>query len=556
MKKYFLTKKEKYYITEDNWKNYTLTDELPDKSYKKESSSTKRKAVVFKDNYGVTNSNLIIKEFQAIERLLLQAEKCNKEDFDDGFGKAFEVFSVSVIHNIPYKEVISKYIVHGSNDAKIDAVFYDSHKEICHVFQSKLGYLDSNIGQITISNFKTYMEDDKVAITNSSDFVSFMENFQDKERINEAKKINYVFISKPSVIVDALYYETYEPEDIFDLFLRKLIAPPVDHSIKFRLYADKNNISKVSDGEFFTYLQAKNLLKALKEAAKGDDRFHNLFRDNVRGKLTLSKSIAQTLKNEPNNFSKYNNGVSITGLVSYNGSYINVIDPSIVNGQQTIYSLLQSEDLNNVLVPVFFKGTSSETDKQRIAHYNNSQRKIKTVDLLSINLNVRKLQIDLLSLIKKDKKSYYLNIYTQGTTTYLKSARKLIPTYNIIALIPFLKLYYSIETPEDIGRWKNNFTNKLDQKLDSEITFDLERSEKVCETISVYNKYLSELDKEEKNKIKTGDLPFMYLLYQNDNSLNKTLELFDTLIKNMSSKNIKDAFRSRSIYDEIKKVVK
>ena len=556
MNKYFLTQGEKYFITKNKWIDFELINSLPSNEYIKETSATQKKKVEFQHNFGKTNSGLIIKEFAKIESLLIKKEYCNKTDFNDGYGKAFEVFTVAVLHNIPYEDVIEKYIVHGSDDGKIDAVYYDEHMKICRVFQMKLGYLDSDKAQMTSDNFANYLKFNTALHPNSQDFIDFMDKFEFKNQIAQSKKIQYVFVSTNSVSVRGLSFVIHTPNFIFETFINSLLTPPADNSVLLRIAADDSNISRVSEDEFFTYLSANSLILGLMEAVKNDEKkFNYLFRDNVRGKLTINKKIQETLKNEKDKFSKYNNGVSITGLVNHNGTFITVTNPSIVNGQQTIYSLKNAEDLNNVVVPVFFRGIKSETDKQKIAHYNNSQRKIKSIDLLSININVRRLQQDLLKLLDLKKNSYFLNIYNQGSTDYLKNARKLITKNKIIDLSSFLKLYYTLINPAEMGIWKNSFSTQLDKQMKTEITFELDKAEKVCESIATYNQQVQGLEKDRRNLVKSGDLPFMYILIKTNNKIDKANEAFDNLVYNNKDKVIKDVFRTKNIYDEVKKVL-
>ncbi|MDD4156519.1 MAG: AIPR family protein [Candidatus Izemoplasmatales bacterium] len=553
MKKYFLTKGEKYFITDDKWKTYNLTSDLPT-GYVKETNSTIKKKIDFIFNYGENNSKLIIKELRNIENLLIKNKGFKRTQFKDGYGTAFEVFSVSIIHSLPYDEVIEKYMVAGSKDAKIDAVYYDEFDEICYVYQVKLGHIDSETAQKTVENFEEYLTSETLSKKDVKDFLDFMSNFSFRKEVKDSKKIQYMLISSPTVAVNTMYYNVYTPTDIFNKYIEHLLTPPKDHSMKLKIEMKKEQLSMISETEFFSYVPAITLMDSLTQASKTDDRFYFLFRDNVRGKLSASKNIIETIDLEPDNFSKFNNGVSITGDVFYNGKYINVKNPSIVNGQQTIYTLKEAKKLNDILVPVFFRGTKNTDLKQKIAFYNNTQKQIKIIDLMSIDYNVRKLQTDLLNLFQKDEKSYYLNIYTQGSASYLKKAKKLIDKNSIIKLNDFFKLYYSITTPDNIGYWKNSFSKQLEKQTKLGIKFDIETAKSVCETISKFNEYIDELDKDEKNKIKTGDLPFMYILNKTNNNFDKTKDLFKQLSQGLVGKPLKDFYRSKEIYSNIKKL--
>lgn len=556
MKKFFLTRSEKYFITEDNWKTFELSNDVPNSGYKKETNSTKKKSIQFKYEFGVKNAKIFIDQFNKIEKILINTGRYRKIDFNDGYGAAFEVFTISALHNIPYEETIENFIVHGSNDAKIDGVYFDELNNECYVYQVKLGFLNSENAQITVDNFQSYLSQGPLSSANSSDFNSFMDQYKYKSQLDSLDKIRYVIISNPVVSVNAEYYSQYKPNQIFEKYIQNLLTPPKDHSIKLKINISRDKVSKISDTEFFTYIQAITLINSLKEASRIDERFHFLFRDNVRGKLTKSKHILKTIQESPELFSKYNNGVSITGKVRFNGTYIYVTNPSIVNGQQTIYTLKDEENLNDIFVPVFFKGTRDEIEKFNIAFYNNSQKAIKPVDLLSINKDLRKLQLQLLSIPQNPNESYFLDIYSQGSTEYKKNAKKIIDKNRIINLSMFLKLYYSIDKPEDIGLWKNTFTKKLTEYMERGLYFDLEKAKLTCHVISRYNKYINSIeDKNERNTIKTGNLAYMYLLYKKENDIVKSRELFNRIIQNGNGKKPNDIFRAKNIINEINAVL-
>ena len=125
--------------------------------------------------------------------------------------------------------------------------------------------------------------------------------------------------------------------------------------------------------------------------------------DNVRGYLgetKYNKNIIDTIKEEPNKFFLYNNGITITtkniSARSINGNRKTAIEISgfqIVNGGQTLRSIYEFSEKNfdeeklataEILVRIFQTETDSEL-KNSIAEYTNSQNAISTIDLKSVS---------------------------------------------------------------------------------------------------------------------------------------------------------------------------
>ena len=129
----------------------------------------------------------------------------------------------------------------------------------------------------------------------------------------------------------------------------------------------------------------------------------NILYDNVRGYLgdsKCNKNIIKTLKENPNRFFMYNNGITMTAKdvnsVPINGNkkfLFTLKDMQVVNGGQTLRSVYQfkNEDFNeekladaSILVRIFKTENNSDLTND-IAEYTNSQNTISASDLKSIN---------------------------------------------------------------------------------------------------------------------------------------------------------------------------
>ena len=126
--------------------------------------------------------------------------------------------------------------------------------------------------------------------------------------------------------------------------------------------------------------------------------------DNVRGFVLKSKynpNIIKSLKDEPNKFFMYNNGITIVAK-NIEGRKINgdkrvkleISDFQVLNGGQTVRSIHEfnkqsSENISKYLVNSevlvrIFKADTETDEINKIAEYTNSQNSIKSSDLKSL----------------------------------------------------------------------------------------------------------------------------------------------------------------------------
>lgn len=150
----------------------------------------------------------------------------------------------------------------------------------------------------------------------------------------------------------------------------------------------------------------------------GSQLEYSLLYDNVRGFLgetSFNQNIKDSLKDCPDNFFMYNNGLTIitadANVISYNSEKkykFTLKNYQLVNGGQTVHSIYEFlnkqenplcvENLRkaHVLVRIFKVESDEETDdsllKCKIAEYTNSQNAIKPSDLKSVDY--RQIQIE------------------------------------------------------------------------------------------------------------------------------------------------------------------
>lgn len=325
-------------------------------------------------------------------------------------------------------------------------------------------------------------------------------------------------------------------------------------------------IAQSKNGVYAYFISAEKLKKELLNCSgiKNIENLHKFFSENVRGDLGPNKNMIHTIKANPKNFVKYNNGITIMGNVEYKEEIglLTITNPIINNGQQTLWNLLTQETLKDVEVLVIVKNDSKPSVKDKIARFTNEQRQIKPVDLYSLDENLRKIQIDLYH-DKEFREEMFLNINKSGKKQYDMLMKQIYSTESIIQVDEFCRLYFST-SDNQIGKWKNNISNMIEHKLNESPSFDFAKAKKICQIIKTFKVELKQLSKEEKNDLKAADLATMYIMYTDKKTFQEAFEIikkinlanfYEVPISQRKSKLI-DLYKSDSIFNLIQNEIK
>lgn len=558
--KYISCSNHIFLYSDDNWTTFTKIRRQSISGIEESDADTITE-VKLRYNLGEKFAQLIINEFKKI-----------RSEFNfqihDGYGHAFEIFALATIYNIDYRIAYQKYIIHGSNDGKIDAIYWKDKNKII-LYQIKIDYLDLNDLAIMKHNYFEFITTNNISSHNSSDLLAFCHEHQDN--LLRETEFDIVTISNnnnsPKNILS---------NDIYKKYLENILINrenKVSLTLKIPV---SNGVTKLSNtNTVYGYItSAKAFIEDIlncENINQNSENLYKLFFDNVRGNLGINKDLANTITKEPNNFIKYNNGITITGKVSYKESTKTIIveDPIINNGQQTIWNLLdQYPNLENINLMIIVKNEFSSRIKGKISRYTNTQRLIKPLDLLSLDTALRDLQRKIFSLTIKEDEEHerlFLEINTSGIRNYDKVIKKLYTKEEIISLSDFCKLYFSIIDDTKMGDWKSSISSMISTLLNQEIVYNLETSISVCQTICNYKKYLNTIeDKNIKNTVKTADLAFMYIMLKYNISAEKTHQIinklnnkyFYSIAENERRSKLIDLYKSNSIIDMINNVVR
>ncbi len=560
VKKYIRYNHNHYLVSDDNWRTHSKIDQISNEYIIEENADYIYKAKL-QEKIGIHKSNIIYNELLSIRKMT------KRKDFEDvGFGLSFEIFAISVLYNLEYEDSYLNYIIQTDTsegtDGGIDAIYYGDAENI-YIYQIKLNFIEDNAYEKMNESY-LQCKNNKTPKDGQSLFKFFTKNKAQFER----KKLNFCSVSNNSK------KETNTtPDQIYELFFQNKLLPTDNNNLILTIHKpiiqndglNQYNVSTDTNNNFNLYLSAEKLISYLLDSLKISKTNYDcqkiditkFFTDNVRGTLNMNQKMIFTIENEPENFVKYNNGINITGEVKDLGDRIEIKNPVINNGQQTITTLIRyNKNLNKITLPIKITNEKDMKIKGKISKFSNDQVKVKPIDMLSLDPYIRKIQYDLYQ-HKFQENSYFLKIYSSGKKSYDNIIEELYEEENIISLLDFIKLYYSCENKEDLGAWKNSPNYQIEQTNINDY-FNLNKSFKVCKAISDYSKFIKQIDnRKEKDDYKSADLAFKYLLCQENLTIKEACHIIQKInqkyyynVKDEKSKLI-DIYKSTNIINKI-----
>jgi len=521
MKKFIRDQDHRIFVTEDNWSTFEVFTEEAQEA-KEERNSDIITSIKIRYQYPENIAKIILKEWDTIREKFSLPSK-------DGYGTPFEIFAIAVLYNLDYQEVYDNYIVQGNEDGKIDAIYWNSDK--CVLYQIKLGMIDYDVKSIMKSHHLQYLREQTISENDTQDLTTFYEKHWNdiKEKDHEIKTI-----SQNDQIAGNI-----NPDQIIQLFFENKI---INHENKLCLslqvpYLENNGIPTflLAKGKNQVYTYFENAQKFIQEildcsGIKNKENLHKYFQDNVRGYAGLNQNMVQTIKETPKNFVKYNNGITITGAVTYKkeSGILEIKNPIISNGQQTIWNLVNTnESLEEVELLIIVKNDTIPTIKDKIARFTNEQRNIKPIDLYSLDENVRKIQAEIYHDTSLTEK-VFLETNSTGEKQYTKLLKQLYKKEAIVPLSEFCRLYFVTEDKK-LGSWKSNISDQMRELLNKSPEYQLSKALKICETIKNWKEYMKNFQDPDKNDMKVADLAIMYLMAKEELDIKKAIELIRTI---------------------------
>lgn len=311
----------------------------------------------------------------------------------------FEVDAASLISGLNWKIAFEEKLVHGSNDGGIDAIHITENTIflIQTKFKSSLhdgkGFHKAPILKM-IDTYENYFKKSQALPDSYKSLKPFIEKFKKSTATN----VEFIFICLESKEKDSLE-ESFNKPNITMMSYKDLLLNMASHEwtsestkedfilrLPFRV---KDHMEKEIDENWYGMVNGDEFIKQF--TILSDFGIDALFEKNIRNSVvpkTFKDELHQTIINTPKYFQLFNNGITMVARVikKHNNDHeLKVIAPQIVNGQQTLRTLIslykEGCDLSEIKIPIKALQVSDEELITKIARYSNNQTAVKQADL-------------------------------------------------------------------------------------------------------------------------------------------------------------------------------
>lgn len=376
-------------------------------------------------------------------------------------------------------EEACRYITDGYGDNGIDLVYYDVDTQNLWIVQSK--FIGKNEGGIDNGEIHKFVQGLRDL------FDMKYENFNDKLRAFETDIESA--ISEPSVKINIVVAYTgkqlsRENKQVLETYISEVNDPtPILHLVDFNLEKAHNALKQSLIGTPINttlYISNWGMVEAPYKAVYGTvqvsamaqlykENPYSLFSDNIRfflGTSDANKGIIKTLKENPEKFLYFNNGVTIlcdefqkaiAGGTNRDLGVFKCTGIKIINGAQTVGSigtLSASENLEESPASVFVKIISlkdtPENLNEEITIANNTQNKIEKKDFVSLDPEQDRIKTELLleGITYHYKRSYQRTPLDEKNFSFEECAQALATYQSDVNL--------SVQAKREIGKiWEN-----------------------------------------------------------------------------------------------------
>ncbi len=449
------------------------------------------------------------------KRVYSDVSVIKEEQGYSNLSKAFAHWYFEKFEKMTVQE-IAEAIIDGNGDNGIDAVIISGNTIRLYQFKfpDKQANIDKRIDEKTalkIENGYSKLTAPRKPRVANERFISFWKEIKENNIFN----YKYIFVSyTDGLSVQAqdsldthiesvknstgnyIHIDTITKKRICDLIDKSQKRSVVDISLKYARLDPSYNLD--SEGSSWSgFANAKDVLSACKPV------MDVIFDENIRlyeGNVPVNEGIKRTAKGEDSKyFYFFHNGIVFICDECQNSTgsqTVTLSAASVVNGCQTIVSLNNVQESNNLSSDVFLPIRIIVTDdfdlRAKITEYLNSQSKIKDSYFLANNTFIKELQ-EQLSLkgyfLERLANEYSYKLTLKKTTEFPKE--KILPLEKTIQIFV---AFYNNEYAATAKRGKNDLFNR--EQIDSLIT-DISADKvltayryynKICDKITLYRK--------------------------------------------------------------------
>lgn len=320
--------------------------------------------------------------------------------------RALTAYVISKEFDIPENEA-TKYITDDNHDYGIDGIYF--YKNTIYLYQTKFSnsLRRDNICIIKdgIKMLFSYAENENNFNEHFKSHKSEILRFMNEETLRVVVKIIFFGEQISNDIISFLdneikhntefgeFIDTIKILKKIDVINLEIENKPIDYSLLLDNYFERESPLKMYAGCIKV-----NTLKQMYQQY-GDRLFYKNIRYLIKDS-NINEAIQKTLKNEPENFIYYNNGITITcdkisvlpnSSTSKTLRNLKLYNVNIVNGAQTVISSsLLSENIDdNALIQIRIiqtnSGKSDYVIADNITKYNNSQNAVYIKDLRTLD---------------------------------------------------------------------------------------------------------------------------------------------------------------------------
>ncbi|MGL5617722.1 MAG: AIPR family protein [Metamycoplasmataceae bacterium] len=335
-------------------------------------------------------------------KYLNKFKSLQKKDERKAFSQAFTLFCLEKIASLDHTKIgeFSKYIVDGTSDNGIDAIYFNDEKNILYVIQAKYSSNSKGISN-ELSLFKQKADE---LLKNESVFFNddkrkriVKETVSKYKAIHADTSVEYHFVS---LVSDDQKNNNNHLIEKYNSKNYKYFLSTISNIISYTSpYRKVSKITLKINNEEKIFIKEKGLCLAIikaKDLLKSFDKFlenETIFASNLRNPLNtnkLAKHIIETLENEPEQFVKYNNGITVVCediIPNKKDAYI-MKGFSVVNGAQTLNALYKVNKKSELKDDCFIVMKILISDKEtgnKISMNSNHQNVVKQFDNFSFH---------------------------------------------------------------------------------------------------------------------------------------------------------------------------
>ncbi len=465
---------------------------------------------------------------KSTDNLLAELKKCDVINSlqNSTLGEKLEILVASLFTGDNFETSYLNYIVQGQSDGGVDVIVMKDSK-ISFIQVKFKEYNDEYIRKMI--NIKNDYFSSKRIRSLPNDHKS-LEKFINEffTSTTKIKQFEYIFVGLNKVNnADVKNKFPNQIVHVYSLkeFILKAASGNLCNIIKTRLFQMEfaYKTSSISEDvvenqdEFFAMVNGENFLNQF--ASLQDFAIDQLFEKNIRNKVTdesFIKEIVKTIKNEPQHFHLFNNGITIVAdELKIAQIKISITNPQVINGQQTLRTLISVyknidnkydneilENIRKILIPIRAVKVTDHDLITRIAKYSNNQKAVKSHELLYNGQNFKIIE-------QLASENGYKMDGKKGTKNSDFLVKNIVEN-GILELNELVRAHSSFKYPEEfLGESKNSISKVVHTYLSNDKYIEKLRYWKTFEkTISVieeYKKFIKNAEILEKEKHKNSE---------------------------------------------------